>query len=153
MVAALRLTGTERVLEIGTGSGYGAAVLSRLAREVHTVERLSELADRARRRLVRLGYQNVHVHLGDGSLGWPEHAPYDAICLTAAARRLPQPLSDQLADGGRIVAPLGDLRGGQRLMRITRHGHDWRHEDLGAFAFVPLIGAQAWRAEEIWKSM
>jgi len=137
------------VLEIGTGSGYGAAVLSRLAREVHSVERLPELADRARRRLASLGYENVQVHLGDGSLGWPDAAPYDAICITAAAERLPPSISAQLADGGRIVVPLGGLRGGQRLVRITRRHDEWRRDDLGAFAFVPLIGAEGWQPEDV----
>jgi len=147
MADALQLVGSERVLEIGTGSGYGAAVLSRLAREVHSVERLPELADRARRRLANLDYRNVHVHLGDGSLGWPAYAPYDAICITAAAERLPQAIADQLADGGRIVVPLGGLQGGQRLTRFTRRGDDWSREDLGGFAFVPLIGEQGWKPE------
>lgn len=144
MADALQLTGDDRVLEIGAGSGYGAAVLSRLAREVHTIERHAPLAEQARRRLRELGYANVHVHVGDGTLGYPAHAPYDAICVTAAAERLPPALAEQLADGGRIVAPLGPLRGGQRLVRLTRHGDEWTREDLGAFSFVPLIGAQGW---------
>lgn len=144
MIAALQLTGNERVLEIGAGSGYGAAVLSRVAREVHTIERIPELAERAQQRLAQLHYDNVLVHVGDGSLGWTAAAPYDAICVTAAAERLPPALAEQVVVGGRIVAPVGSLHNGQRLVRFTRQAHDWREEDLGAFAFVPLIGAQAW---------
>src|SRR6187549_3945818 len=106
MAQALQLTGEEKVLEVGTGSGYGAAVLSRLVKEVHTVERLPELAEAARERLARLGFANVHVHVGDGSLGWPEHAPYDGICVTAAAASVPLPLQGQLAEGGRLVIPV-----------------------------------------------
>lgn len=147
MIDALRLTGVERVLEIGAGSGYGAAVLGALAAEVHTVERLERLAESARRRLAALGCRNVRVHHGDGSLGLPELAPFDAICVTAAAPALPPALVAQLADGGRLVAPIGDL-GGQRLLRVVRHGAELRTDDLGGFAFVPLIGRQGWRADE-----
>jgi protein-L-isoaspartate(D-aspartate) O-methyltransferase len=139
MAQALQLTGSEKVLEIGTGCGYGAAVLSRLAKEVHTVERLSELAEAARERLARLGFANVHVHVGDGSLGWPEHAPYDAICVTAAAASVPLPLQGQLAAGGRLVIPVGDSHRGQQMMRYTLFGCEFLTENLGLFSFVPLI--------------
>jgi len=139
MAQALQLTGNEKVLEIGTGCGYGAAILSRLAKEVHTVERLPELAEAARERLARLGFANVHVHVGDGSLGWPEHAPYSAICVTAAAASVPLPLQGQLAAGGRLVIPVGDSHRGQQMMRLTLFGCEFLTEDLGRFSFVPLI--------------
>jgi protein-L-isoaspartate(D-aspartate) O-methyltransferase len=141
---ALALTGTERVLEIGTGSGYAAALLGRLAAEVHTVERLAALADEARQRLAERGCKNVHVTLGDGSLGLPEHAPYDAIAVAAAGPSVPAALRDQLAVGGRLVMPVV-RNGGQALVRITRQGPaTWKEERLLDVTFVPLIGAQAW---------
>lgn len=140
MAEALQLKGDERVLEIGTGSGYGAAILGRLAKEVHTVERLPALAEGARGRLERLGFANVHVHIGDGSLGWPEAAPYQAICVTAAPAQVPKTLQDQLAEGGRLVIPVGETHRGQQMMRYTRQGGDLLEEELGEFSFVPLIG-------------
>lgn len=139
MLDALSLCGGENVLEIGTGSGYTAAILSRLARVVHTVERVPELAGEAESRLHRLRYDNVHVHLSDGTLGLPEHAPFDAIVVTAAAKALPPPLRDQLTVGGRIVIPIGDS-GGQTLYRFTNTEDGFESEILGRFAFVPLIG-------------
>lgn len=142
MAQALQLLGAEKVLEIGTGSGYGAAVLSRLAKEVHTVERLPELAQAASERLARLGFANVHVHVGDGSLGWPEHAPYQAICVTAAPASLPLALQGQLIAGGRLVIPVGDSRRGQQMMRYTLSGCEFLTETLGQFSFVPLIEKQ-----------
>jgi len=136
---------TDRVLEIGTGSGYAAAVLAEIAAEVYTVERLPVLAERARQRLAELGYVNVHVLTGDGTLGWPEHAPYDAIVATAGGPRAPQALLDQLAIGGRLVIPLGSDLYEQRLVRIVRAtAEEYQHEELEAVAFVPLIGAQGW---------
>jgi protein-L-isoaspartate(D-aspartate) O-methyltransferase len=140
MAQALQLKGDERVLEIGTGSGYGAAILARLAQKVHTVECLPALADAARDRLRRLGFSNVHVHLGDGSLGWPEEAPYQAICVTAAPAAVPKTLQDQLAEGGRLVIPVGDSHRGQQMMRYTLQGGELLAEELGEFSFVPLIG-------------
>ena len=140
MAQALKLTGEEKVLEIGTGSGYGAAVLARLAKEVHTVERLPALADGARERLRRLGFTNVHVHIGDGSLGWPEEAPYQAICVTAAPATVPRTLQAQLAEGGRLVIPVGDSHRSQEMMRYTLLGGKLLAENLGTFSFVPLIG-------------
>lgn len=140
MAQALQLTGDEKVLEIGTGSGYGAAVLSRLAREVHTVERLPELAETAKERLERLGYANVHVHEGDGTLGWPEEAPYQAICVTAAPATVPKTLQAQLAEGGRLLIPVGSYRRGQQMMRYTLLGGELLAENLGEFSFVPLLG-------------
>ncbi|MGE5180791.1 MAG: protein-L-isoaspartate(D-aspartate) O-methyltransferase [Acidobacteriota bacterium] len=143
-VEALALRGHERVLEIGTGSGYAAAILSRLAREVHTVERIEELARAATERLARLGYENVTVHHADGSLGWPGAAPYDAIAVAAGAPAPPQPLLEQLALGGRLVLPTGSERD-QRLVRITRRDEaTYVEDDLGAVRFVPLLGEAGW---------
>lgn len=143
MAQALRLTGKENLLEIGTGCGYAAAVLSLLAASVHTVERIPELAATAQQRLETLGYSNVQVHLGDGTLGWPEAAPYDAIVAAASSPDIPVPLLEQLADGGRLVMPVGP-RVKQHLERLTRHGQAFNVEDLGQFAFVPLIGEHGW---------
>jgi len=148
MTQMLALQGDERVLEIGTGSGYQAAVLALLAREVHTVERYQRLAQQAEKRLAALGIRNVFVHVGDGSQGWPENAPYDAIIATAAAPRAPQPLLDQLADGGRMVIPVGG-RGGQFLERWVRRGAKFESEQGVPVAFVPLIGAHGWK-EDAW---
>ncbi len=140
MCQALQLSHQDQVLEVGTGSGYGAAVLSRLAAQVHSIERIPELAEAACERLARLGYANVQVHVGDGSLGLADEAPFDAICVTAAARELPQAYRRQLAEGGRILIPLDCGPGRQTLTRITRRGDELRREELGTFAFVPLIG-------------
>lgn len=140
MVDALDLRGDENVLEIGTGSGYCAAVLSRLAANVHTVERIESLANMAQQRLRQLHYDNVTVHVADGSRGLPEFAPYDAIIVTAAASSLPPPLVEQLAEFGRILIPIGQFAG-QTMTRFTKIGNDLHQENLGAFAFVPLIGA------------
>jgi len=145
MTAAARVRPGDRVLEIGTGSGYAAAVLSEIAEEVYTVERIEGLADSARDRLAALGYRNVHVLCGDGTLGWKEHAPYDAIIVTAGGPRVPPALFDQLTTGGRLVMPLGSEPRGQRLIRRTRTGPDtYTQDDLEWVAFVPLIGAQGW---------
>ena len=144
MTEALALGPAEDVLEIGTGSGYAAAVLARLARRVFTIERHAELADLARDRLERLGYHNVEVRHGDGTLGWPEHAPFGAIVAAAGGPQLPHALLEQLAIGGRLVMPVGTSRA-QQLLRITRTGEtEYRREDLGMVQFVPLIGAQGW---------
>jgi protein-L-isoaspartate(D-aspartate) O-methyltransferase len=144
MAQALQLSPTDRVLEVGTGSGYAAAVLSRIAGEVYTIERFPSLAEAAMQRLAELGYNNVHVKLGDGSLGWPEHAPYDAISVAAGGPAVPKALLDQLKIGGRMVIPLGD-RHGQSLVRIVRRGPDrYERQDLGPVRFVPLVGEQGW---------
>jgi protein-L-isoaspartate(D-aspartate) O-methyltransferase len=143
MAQALMLRGDERVLEIGTGSGYAAAVLSLLAAEVYTIERWPSLADAAARRLDQLGYTNAHVVLGDGTGGMPEQAPFDGIVVAAAAPWAPKPLREQLADGGRLVIPVGG-RDEQLLLRLIRHGDDFRTEQLSGVRFVPLIGAHAW---------
>ncbi len=145
MTEALALTPGDRVLEIGTGSGYAAAVLSRIAAMVYTVERLGRLADKARERLTELGYSNIVVHAGDGTLGWPEHAPYDAIVVTAGAPKLPEPLLEQLAPGGRLVIPIGPTSSLQMLIRVRRQGeNDYHSEELCPVRFVPLIGAAGW---------
>jgi protein-L-isoaspartate(D-aspartate) O-methyltransferase len=145
MCEALQLTGGERVLEIGTGSGYAAAVLARLAAQVDTVERIAELAERADRLLVQLKVDNVRVHAGDGTLGWPDAAPYDAITVTAAGPAVPPALLSQLAPGGRLVMPVGESPSSQDLVRVTRTGpNETRTESLGGVVFVPLLGAQGW---------
>jgi protein-L-isoaspartate(D-aspartate) O-methyltransferase len=148
MAEALELNVGDKVLEIGAGSGYAAAVLSRIAREVWTIERHESLAREARERMARLGYSNVHVIHGDGTLGWPEHAPYDAIVVAAGGPEVPQALLDQLASGGRLVIPIGPEPRTQSLVRVRRRP-DGTHvrEDLGGVRFVPLIGAQGWREE------
>jgi len=149
MTAALRLAPGERVLEIGTGSGYAAAILSRVAREVVTIERHEDLAKVARQRLRGLGYDNVAVHHGDGTLGWAPGAPYDAIVVAAGGPTVPEALLDQLAVGGRLVIPVGEDRALQTLVRVTRQADGALvREDLGDVRFVPLIGVQGWRAEE-----
>ena len=138
MSAQLELSGDERVLEIGTGSGYQAAILGELAREVYTIEIVEPLAERAAVDLERLGYGNVHVRAGDGYKGWPEEAPFDAIIVTAAPDHVPQPLIDQLAVGGRMVIPVG--RGIQNLTLITRDEYGVRRKTLIGVMFVPMTG-------------
>lgn len=145
MIEAMEPGESDRVLEIGTGSGYAAAVLSRIARTVYTVERLSGLAQSARQRLELLGYTNIIVHEGDGTLGWPEHAPYDAIVVTAGAPEVPRPLLDQLVVGGRLVIPVGPSCDLQDLVRVRRETEkDFSKEYLCCVRFVPLIGAAGW---------
>lgn len=145
MTEALTLNTDAHVLEVGTGSGYQAAVLSHLAGDVTSIERIPELAIAARARLNRLGVANVTVVEGDGSAGWPAGAPYDAIIVTAAAPRVPPALSEQLADGGRFVIPVGTRRQ-QMCMVITRQGAALETRELIACVFVPLLGAQGWEA-------
>lgn len=145
MTEALELSRTDRVLEIGTGSGYAAAILSRIVATVYSVERLGGLAKGARERLARLGYTNIIIHEGDGTLGWAEHAPYDAIVVTAGAPRVPPPLLEQLAAGGRLVIPVGTSADVQMLVRVRRAGdRDYRIEELCGVRFVPLIGVAGW---------
>ena len=144
MLEALRLAPGDRALEVGTGSGYAAALLARLCAEVYTIERVPELAEAARARLARLACANVQVRAGDGTLGWPEAAPFDAILVSAGGPRVPAPLFAQLRPGGRLVMPLGPERGEQELIRVVRTGEDaFEREDLGAVQFVPLIGRDA----------
>jgi protein-L-isoaspartate(D-aspartate) O-methyltransferase len=145
MSEALLLTGGEKVLEIGTGSGYAAAVLAQLAAEVYTVERYSQLATKAAATLKRGGFNNVHVLHGDGTLGWPDHAPYDAIVVAAGGPRVPEALKSQLKIGGRLVIPVGSSRELQELVRVTRVGeHDYQLEELLDVRFVSLVGADGW---------
>lgn len=144
MADALSLEGHERVLEIGAGSGYQAAVISLLAREVIAVEAQPLLAASARDRLARLGYRNVRVEVGDGSLGWPAGASYDAILVTAAAPAVPPPLIEQLAEGGRLVIPVG-AADQQELLRIVKRGGTTAQQSLYACRFVPLLGRHGWR--------
>ena len=145
MVEALELRRGERVLEIGAGSGYAAAVLAEIAAEVYTVERHAPLAREARERLRALGYENVQLRVGDGSRGWPEHAPYDAIVVAAGAPEVPEALKEQLAVGGRLVIPVGQGRTLQELLRLRRLSEtQYQREELGGVRFVPLVGAEGW---------
>jgi protein-L-isoaspartate(D-aspartate) O-methyltransferase len=144
MAEALLLDGRERVLEIGAGSGYQAAVVSLLAREVIAVETHPVLAAATRERLHRLGFKNVRIEVGDGSLGWPPDTPYDAILVTAAAPAVPPPLVEQLTDGGRLVLPVGSAEQ-QELIRLVKHGGRTIEERLFACRFVPLLGRYGWR--------
>ncbi len=148
MTAALELKTDERVLEVGTGSGYAAAVLAEITREVYTIERHKILADTARGKLEELGYNNIRVLYGDGTLGWPEHAPYDAIVVAAGGPEVPENLKQQLAIGGRLVIPVGSSLRTQKLLRVRRISeHEYQEEDLGGVRFVPLIGAAGWEDE------
>jgi len=147
MTEALELTGNEKVLEVGTGSGYQAAILAKLARLVITTERLSPLAEAAKRVLDSLGYTNIEVHLAEETLGWQKGAPYNAIMVTAGAPRVSADLLAQLAIGGRMVIPVGS-RYVQELYRITRHRKKNIVENLGGCRFVSLIGKDAWEEEE-----
>jgi len=143
MTEALRLQGRERVLEVGTGSGYQAAILAELAREVVTIERRPELADAARDRLDSLGYRNVRVVVGDGSVGYEDHAPYDGILVAAASPRVPESLKHQLADRGRLVIPVGPPDQ-QRLTIVSRDGDRFLESVHEGCVFVPLVGAEGW---------
>lgn len=142
MSEALELDGTQRILEVGTGSGYQAAVLCQLAHHVDTIEMVPELAHRARAALTQVGCTNVDVFIGDGWAGLPERAPYDRIVVTAAPDHLPEALVDQLADGGLLVVPVGPQTQDQRLERHIKRGGRLVHEDLGAVRFVPMVHAQ-----------
>lgn len=141
----LRLTGKERVLEIGTGSGYQTALLGALADQVFTVERVRVLADAARRALEQAGIRNASVLVGDGTLGWSAYAPYDAILVTAGGPNVPRPLLEQLREGGRLLIPLGD-RGGQTLTLVQRTGSDFLQQPVAEARFVPLIGEHGFDA-------
>src|SRR5262245_40245616 len=143
MSEALELAASERVLEIGTGSGYQTAVLAELAESVFSVERIPSFVPLARGRLESLGYYNVLIKIGDGTIGWSEHAPYDAILVTAAAPQMPRPLLEQLKLGGRLVMPLGPEES-QTLMRIRRGEEGFHEEALGECRFVKLIGRHGW---------
>jgi len=143
MLQALNLKGTERILEIGTGSAYQTALLAELCINVFSMERRRELAVQARTRLDELRYYNVAIHLGDGSLGWSEHAPYDAIVVAAAAPRVPEPLTQQLSPGGRLIMPIGDHQS-QNLKLMVRGPTGVEETDLGGCRFVKLLGRYGW---------
>jgi len=140
MTEALALKGTERVLELGTGSGYQAAVLAEIVKEVYTIEIRQGLYTTVRDRMQKLGYRNVQVKLGDGYFGWPEHAPFDAIIVTAAANHIPPPLIAQLKEGGRLIIPLGSTIFSQNLMLLTKEKGKQTMTELGGVRFVPLVG-------------
>jgi protein-L-isoaspartate(D-aspartate) O-methyltransferase len=146
MTEALQLTGKERVLEIGAGSGYQTTILAELAEKVYSIERIRSLAIKARQLLYHLGYFNVEIKIFDGTYGWIEESPFDAIVVTAGAPNIPQPLVDQLAMGGRLVIPVGDAFV-QDLMRATKTPEGIKKEDLGGCRFVKLIGKYAWDDE------
>jgi protein-L-isoaspartate(D-aspartate) O-methyltransferase len=149
MAESLDLHPGDRVLEIGTGSGYAAAVLAHIAAEVYTVERHESLARNAERRFHDFGYDNIHVLHDDGTLGWPEHAPYDAIVVAAAGPDIPKALLEQLAIGGRLVIPTGSMQSLQKLVRVYRAGeNDYRYEELEDVRFVPLIGQYGWKEDK-----
>jgi len=138
MTEALHLSGGETVLEVGTGSGYQAAVLACIASKVYSIEIVEPLAVEARERLARLGYKNVEVRAGDGYLGWPDAGPFDGIIVTAAAPRVPEPLKAQLKEGGRLVIPVGDEL--QEIVVVTRHGGEFREKRVLPVRFVPMTG-------------
>lgn len=146
MTELLELKGSEKVLEIGTGSGYQGAVLAELAREVYTIERIGALADRAALQYRTLGYDNIHIRTGDGTLGWPEEAPFDRIIITAASPEIPEPLMEQLAINGVLVIPVGS-RYSQQLLKITKTGQGLKEEHHTPCVFVPLIGKHGWRQD------
>jgi len=146
MTEALQLTGKERVLEIGAGSGYQTAILAEMVRAVYSFERIRSLAIKARKLLLELGYNNVEVKFSDGTYGWPEEAPFDGIMVTAGSPDIPQPLVDQLALGGRLVIPVGD-ESIQDLIRITKTEEGITKDDLGGCRFVKLVGKYGWNGE------
>jgi protein-L-isoaspartate(D-aspartate) O-methyltransferase len=143
MTEALELKAEERTLEIGTGSGYQTAILAELSNRVYTIERIKSLLVNARKVLAQLGYDNILFKAFDGTLGWKEYAPFDAIMVTAGAPRFPSPLMDQLADNGRMVIPVGD-RYSQELIKVIRKGKSFEQENLGGCRFVNLIGVEGW---------
>lgn len=145
MAEAANIGRDERVLDVGTGSGYGAAVLAQLAGHVYSIERHQGLAERADRVMKKLGYENVSIAKGDGSMGWPERAPFDAVLVAARAPEPPPALLGQLAEGGRLIIPVGRSALYQQLVRLTKNPDGFLQEDLGTVAFVPLIGAEACR--------
>jgi protein-L-isoaspartate(D-aspartate) O-methyltransferase len=144
MTEALGLVGDEKVLEVGTGSGYQTALLAELCFNVFSVEKIRALSRKARTLLDGLEYQNIALHVGDGTIGWSEHAPYDAIIVTAGAPSAPKPLLEQLAEGGCLVIPVGDEQA-QTLLRVTRTGTTFKEEQLGECKFVKLFGKYGWR--------
>jgi protein-L-isoaspartate(D-aspartate) O-methyltransferase len=143
MCQEARIQPEDKVLEIGTGSGYGAAVLSLLAREVHTIERIEDLYETARARLARLGYHKAHVYWDDGTQGLPAEAPFDAIIVTAGAESIPPAYQSQLVVGGRLIMPVGPPSHQQMVRLISHAGHQWERDVLGSFGFVPLVAGDA----------
>ncbi|MBM4139911.1 MAG: protein-L-isoaspartate(D-aspartate) O-methyltransferase [Nitrospira sp.] len=148
MTELLELKGNEKVLEIGTGSGYQAAILAELSKEVYTIERVDVLAQNAEERFLSLGYTNIHVKVGDGTLGWPEEAPFDRIMITAATPKIPDVLMEQLSEEGIIIAPVGD-RFSQQLLKCTKSSGKYSDEYHTPCIFVPLIGKYGWQQEDI----
>lgn len=146
MTQCLELKGEEKVLEIGTGSGYQAAIIAGIAKEVYTVERYKGLTEDVQELLNSLNYNNVHIKTGDGTLGWQEHAPYNAIIVTAGAPEVPKPLKEQLADGGRLVIPVGGTFS-QVLLVIKRKGNKFIEKEICGCVFVPLVGKYGWKKE------
>ena len=146
MTEALQLKGDEKVLEIGTGSGYQAAILAKLTKQVFSIERISAMASRARKLLDELGYANVLIRVSDGTYGWEEEAPFDGIIVTAGAPEIPSTLVEQLKEGGRLVIPVGDEHS-QVLLKVVKKESGYREEDLGGVRFVKLIGDHGWKAE------
>lgn len=145
MLSGLELEPTDRVLEVGTGSGYAAALLGQIVQEVYTVERHDALAENAARQLAALGYSHVHVKQGDGTLGWAEHAPFNAILVSCGGPFVPPSLKDQLAINGRLLMPVGGRDGKQKLVRVIRIApNQYRQKSHGAVSFVPIIGAEGW---------
>jgi protein-L-isoaspartate(D-aspartate) O-methyltransferase len=146
MTEALELTGREKVLELGTGSGYQTAILAECAAKVFSIERIRSLAINARKLLLDLGYFNIEIKFSDGTYGWPEEGPFDAMIVTAGTPNIPQPLIDQLKAGGRLAIPVGDAYV-QELIRITKTEEGVKREDLGGCRFVKLIGKHGWETE------
>jgi len=144
MTEALELKGSENTLEIGTGSGYQTAILAELSSRVYTIERIKSLLVKARKLLAKLNYNNILFKAFDGTLGWKEYAPFDAIMVTAGSPNVPEPLKEQLADNGRMIIPVGD-RYTQELMKITRKGDNFEQAGLGGCRFVNLIGLHGWK--------
>ncbi|HLY25608.1 MAG TPA: protein-L-isoaspartate(D-aspartate) O-methyltransferase [Aggregatilineales bacterium] len=147
MSESLQTSLESRVLEIGTGSGYQAAILSRMVFHVYTVERIPELAEQAAKCFAQLGYDNISIHVGDGTLGWPEQAPYDHAMITAAAPHVPRAIVGQVRRGGTVVLPIGGQKS-QRLLRLRVNWRGFSREDLGSVQFVPLLGRYGWREGE-----
>ena len=144
MTEALKLKGEEKVLEIGTGSGYQTAVLAELAKMIYSIERLAPLRDKAQKILAQLKYHNTFLRVDDGSRGWPAEAPFDAILVAAGSPQIPEKLKEQLTEGGRLVIPVGGAED-QSLLLITRRGNTFMEKSLGLFRFVDLVGQYGWK--------
>lgn len=149
MTELLELKGHERVLEIGFGSGYQTAILSMLARKIYAIERIKEIADASRSRLLALGYRNISYRVGDGTLGWPIYAPFDAILIAAGGPQVPETLLAQLAPQGRLVMPVGSEEKSQKLVRVKLTENGATTEEFGRCSFVPLIGEHGWKPEAL----